>query len=29
MNIGYMKMIQKEPKRIWEVRDKDGKLLER
>lgn len=29
MNTGYMKMIQKEPVRVWEVRDKNGKLLHR
>jgi hypothetical protein len=28
-NIGYMRLVEKSPYRIWEVRDKDGKLLER
>jgi hypothetical protein len=28
-NIGYMRLVEKSPYRIWEVRNKDGKLLDR
>lgn len=29
MNIGYMKIMDKDPRGTWELRDKNGKLLER